>query len=263
MGKKIALVTGGSSGIGRAAAKALLRRGCTVYELSRHGTGGDVRHLTADVADEAAVRAAVAELLDREGRLDILVCCAGFGISGAAEFTDNDDAKRLLDVNLFGVVNACKAALGPMREQGGGRIVCVSSVAAPIAIPFQAWYSVSKAAINSYVGALRLETAPFGVSLCAVMPGDIRTGFTAAREKSALGDDIYDGRIARSVAVMEHDEENGMRPEAAGDFIAALALRRRVKPLYTVGWKYRFFVLLSRLLPSAWCSWLVGMIYAK
>jgi len=262
---RVALVTGGSSGIGLCAARALRDAGCTVYELSRREKTPEpgVAHLGADVTDEGQVRAAVETVLAAEGRLDVLVCNAGFGISGAAEFTDNDDARRLLDVNLFGMVSAVKAALPAMRAQGGGRIVCLSSVAGAIAIPFQAWYSVSKAAVMSYVMALREEVRPFGVTVCAILPGDIRTGFTAAREKSARGDDVYAGRIQRSVSRMEHDEQTGMAPEKAGAFICSRALKKRVKPFYAVGAQYSAFVVLSRLLPSSLVSRIVGKLYAK
>ena len=146
----IAIVTGGSSGIGRETAKALRDRGCRVYEFSRHDAGTEgVTHVQCDVSDEGQFAAAVQTVLDAEGRIDILVNNAGFGISGAAEFTDNAQAKKLLDVNLFGMVNGCKAVLPVMRAQGGGRIVNLSSVAAPCAIPFQVWYSVSKAAVST------------------------------------------------------------------------------------------------------------------
>ena len=111
--------------------------------------------------------------------------------------------------------------------------------------------------------ALANEVKPFGVQVCAVMPGDIRTGFTAAREKSQAGDDVYHGRIARSVAGMEHDEQTGMSPEAAGAYIASVATRRSVKPLRSIGLKYKFFCVLAKLLPVRTLNWLVGLIYAK
>ena len=261
--KKVALVTGGTSGIGLATANVLHRAGVRVYVLSRREAHLDgLAHICCDVSDEAQARAAVGEVVRREGRLDILVNNAGFGISGAAEFTQNADAHRLLEVNLFGAVNASKAAIAPMRAQGGGRIVNISSVAAPLPIPFQAWYSVSKAAINAYTMALFNEVKHMGVSVCAVMPGDIRTGFTAAREKSAAGDDVYGGRISRSVAKMEKDEQGGMRPEVAGRFIASVALKKRVKPLYAIGLSYRFFVLLSRILPVRLIGYLLGLLYS-
>ena len=262
--RKVAVVTGGSSGIGLQTALALKAHGCTVYEFSRRAPAGDrgIAHISCDVSDEAAFRAALADVAAREGRLDILVNNAGFGISGAAEFTENADAKRLLDVNLFGVVNGCRAALPIMRAQGGGRIVNLSSVAAPCAIPFQVWYSVSKSAVSTYTAALANEVRPFGVTLCAVMPGDIRTGFTAAREKKSVGDDVYGGRIAKSIAMMEHDEQTGMSPEVAGRYIASLALRRSVKPEYAIGAKYKFFVILARLLPCRLKNRIIGMMYA-
>ncbi len=261
---KIAIVTGGSSGIGRETALALKAGGCTVYEFSRHDAGvPGVKHVHCDVSDEKQFSDAVSFVEGEEGRIDILVNNAGFGISGAAEFTDNADAKRLLDVNLFGVVNGCKAVIPVMRRQGVGRIVNLSSVAAPVAIPFQVWYSVSKSAVSTYTAAVQNEVRPFGITMTAVMPGDIRTGFTAAREKSAAGDDIYGGRIERSVSVMERDEENGMSPETAGRYIASLALKKRVKPEYAIGFRYKFVVVLTRLLPCGLRNRIIGMLYAK
>lgn len=259
-----AIVTGGSSGIGRACAAELAKAGCRVYELSRHEKPLDgVSHRTADVTDEAAMCAAVADIYAQTGRIDILVCCAGFGISGAVEFTAIEDAKRQIDVNFFGTVNAVKAVLPYMRKAGRGRIVATGSVAGAIPIPFQTYYSVSKAAINAYIRALRCEITPFGISACAVMPGDIATGFTAAREKSPAGDDVYQGRIARSVAGMERDEQNGGTPDAAGRFLAKRALQRRVKPLYTIGFKYQLFNALAALMPKRLLGWCVYQLYAR
>ena len=259
----IAIVTGGTSGIGLATANALRDSGAKVYVLSRRKADlPGLEHMICDVSDEAAVRETVKEIVAREGRIDILVNNAGFGISGAAEFTENADAKKLMDVNLFGAVNMTKAVLAPMRTQSRGRIVNISSVAAPLPIPFQAWYSVSKAAISAYTVAVFNEVKQFGVSVCAIMPGDIHTGFTAAREKSAAGDDVYAGRIARSVAKMERDEETGMDPAVAGRYIAKIARKKRVKPLYAIGLEYKFFVLLSRILPIRTIGWLLGLLYS-
>lgn len=260
---KIVLVTGGSSGIGLCTAQALQRAGCTVYEMSRkNAENPGIIHISGDVTDEKSVATVASQILAAEGRIDILVNNAGFGISGAVEFTDSDAAKRQFDVNFFGMVNVCRAVLPAMRRTGGGRIVNLSSVAAAIPIPFQTFYSASKAAINSYSMALANEVRPYGITVSAVMPGDIRTGFTAAREKAAAGDESYGGRIARSVSKMEKDERNGMAPEAAGAFIAKVALKQRAKPLYAIGMSYRFFVLLSRILPCRVLNALVYSLYA-
>ncbi len=261
---KIVIVTGGRGGIGRCTAKSLKKAGCTVYEFSRSGKTEDgIIHITADMTDEAQVRAAVDEVLSREGRIDILVNNAGFGISGAAELTDPKEAHAQLELNLFGMDNATRAVLPAMRRQGGGRIVCMSSIAGILPIPFQLWYSVSKAAINAYVLALQNEVKPFGVTVCAVMPGDIASGFTDARRKSQAGDDIYSGRIERSVAVMERDERGGMSPEAAGRYIAKTALRKNSRPLLALGLSYKGAAMIAKLAPRRFSNFLVGKIYAK
>ena len=258
---RIVIVTGGTSGIGLAAVKALVAQGCIVYALSRHGQGE--RHISCDVSDENSARAAVRTVLDKEGRIDILVNCAGFGISGAGELTPLETAKKQLDVNLFGTANMVNAVIPAMRKQGGGRIVNTGSVAGFVPIPFQTWYSASKAAVQSYTMAMGNELRPFGITLTAVLPGDTKTGFTAARNKIDDPDDLYQGRIARSVARMEHDEQNGVPAQKVGDLIAKVALKRRVKPLYIPGFSYNLVNVLMRLLPSGIANRLIGMLYAK
>ena len=263
MRSTVAIVTGGSSGIGLAAARALREKGLTVFVISRRPfSEKGLHHLCADVADEQQCRDAVQTVLRRSGDLDLLVNCAGFGISGAVEFTEPADAKKQMEVNFFGTVNMTRAVLGYMRERGNGKIVNISSVAAPAAIPFQAYYSASKAAINAWTAALANEVRPYGVTVTAIQPGDIKTGFTAAREKSTEGDEAYGGRISRSVAKMEHDEQNGMDPAAAGAYIAKIAMKEHPKPVYTIGFSYKAICVLLKLLPSRLANWLIGKLYA-
>ena len=238
---KTAIVTGGTSGLGLAAAQRLAEKGLRVYALSRHGAPvPGVTSLACDITDTDAVERTVAAIEAEAGRIDLVVNNAGFGISGAVECTTPEEARRLFDVDFFGVVNVNHAVLPRMRRAGGGRIVHVSSVAAPVAIPFQAYYSAAKAAINAYSSALRCEVAPFGIDVCAVMPGDLKTGFSR----------------------MEHDEQTGMPPEKAAAFLCRVALRRRTKPLYAIGPQYSAAVLLSRLLPCRLVSWIVSRLYA-
>ena len=202
-------------------------------------------------------------VLDREGRIDILVNCAGFGISGAGELTPLEAAKKQLDVNLFGTANMVNAVIPAMRAQGGGRIVNTGSVAGFVPIPFQTWYSASKAAVQSYTMAMGNELRPFGITLTAVLPGDTKTGFTAARNKIDDPEDLYQGRIARSVERMEHDEQNGVPAQKVGDLIARVALKKRVKPLYIPGFSYNLVNVLIRILPSGLANRLIGLLYAK
>ena len=256
-GTKVAVVTGGTSGIGLAAVKALREKGCTVYALSRHG------EIPCDVSEEASARAAVQTVLEKEGRVDILVNCAGFGISGAGELTPLESAKKQLDVNLYGTANMVNAVIPAMRAQGGGRIVNTGSVAGFVPIPFQTWYSASKAAVQSYTMAMGNELSPFGITLAAVLPGDTKTGFTAARQKIDDPEGLYGGRITRSVERMEHDEQHGVPAQKVGDLIARVALKRRVKPLYIPGFSYNLINVLMRLLPSGVANRLIGILYAK
>lgn len=262
--KRVAIVTGGSSGLGRAAACALSEKGVRVYELSRHGADQDgITHLTADITNEEQVRAAVDAVLRSEGRIDILINNAGFGISGAAETTASEAAHAQMEVNLFGMDNVTRAVLPVMRGQRSGRIVCLSSIAGILPIPFQLWYSVSKSAVASYCLALANEVRAFGITVCAVMPGDIATGFTDSRVKSESGDDVYGGRIRRSVARMERSERTGMRPEAAGRYIAKIAEKTHSRPLVAIGASYKAVAVLSKLLPRGLSNRIVGILYAR
>ena len=167
---KVAVVTGASSGIGRCTAMALRDMGCKVYDLSRRNIPiENVKHIGTDITVESTVQAAVKEIIDAEGRVDILVNCAGFGISGAVEFTTTEEAKKQFEVNFFGAVTVTRAFLPYMREQGSGRIVNVSSVAAVAHIPFQTYYSASKAAIESYTSCLDNEVKMYGVRVTSVL----------------------------------------------------------------------------------------------
>lgn len=259
--KKVVLVTGGTSGIGLAAAELLREKEIRVYTLSRREEASPF-HLVCDVCDEGGCKAAVETLMEKEGRLDVLLHCAGYGISGAGEFTPMAKAEQQLRVNLLGTANMVNAVIPFMRKQGGGRIVLTSSVAGIVPIPFQTWYSCSKAAVNSYTMSMANELKPFGITLCAVLPGDTATGFIAARDKVEAGDGVYGGSIRRSVGKMEQDERKGVSPQKVAALMVHCALKKHVKPFYIPGFAYGCVGVLMRLLPSAAANWLVGKLYA-
>lgn len=174
---KVVVITGASSGIGRAAAELFEERGATVVCLARR-TVPDFYCISTDVADECAVFSAVKEIEERFGRIDILVNNAGMGISGAVEDTSAEDAHAIFEVNFFGAFNMIRAAVPLMRRGGGGTIINVSSAAAELSIPFQSFYSATKAALSSLGEALRNEVRPFNIKVTAVLPGDVKTDFT-------------------------------------------------------------------------------------
>ena len=175
------LVTGASSGIGLACADLLARRGFRVYGASRTATEPEraFPSLRMDVDDDVSVAEGVARVLEREGRIDAAVNCAGFGIAGA---------KRQFETNFFGVLRVCRAVLPAMRERRAGTIVNVSSIAGLVPLPFQGFYSASKFALEGMSEALRMEVRPFGIRVVLVEPGDCRTHFTANRRPAAGAD---------------------------------------------------------------------------
>lgn len=259
---KTAVISGASGGIGLEIAQ-LLKTEYKVYDLSRSGKDSPgILHIDTDVTKEEDVRAAFERIAAREGGIDLLICNAGYGISGAAEFTAYSDAARQLGVNFFGAVLCIQHALPHLRKTKG-RILAVSSAAAVFPIPFQSFYSASKAALNSYICALRSEIRQFGISVAAVMPGDTKTGFTAQRKKIFEGEDVYGGRIAPSVAVMEHDEEKGMSASDVAKMIVRIAKKRHIRPLYTIGIGYKLLYVLHRILGITIVNRLLGILYIK
>jgi NAD(P)-dependent dehydrogenase (short-subunit alcohol dehydrogenase family) len=218
---RVVLVTGASAGIGRACADRLAAANWTVVGASRRGTAGNPdgspgttaswAGLVMDVDDEDNVRSGVDGIVREHGRLDAVVAAAGWGVAGAAEFTGIAEARAQFDTNFWGCVRVVQAALGHMREQTSGRILLVSSLAGVIGIPFQAYYSTSKFALEGFGESLAYEVAPFGISVTLVQPGNIKTDFTANRQICTEADSggVYAAAMTRAVAVMERDEANG------------------------------------------------------
>ncbi len=261
---RVALVTGASRGIGRATADCLVKKGYTVYGISRKPCDlGPVRHIQADVTVPAQLEKAVKQIVSETGRIDLLISNAGIGISGAVEFTQPEEAHRQMEVNFFGFYNCARAVLPYMRAQGSGMILALSSVAAVFAIPFQTFYSASKAAVSVFAAGLANEVRPFSIRVAAIMPGDTSTGFTAAREKNNVGNDIYGGKLAESVAIMEHDEQTGMSSAYVAKKICRIAEKKRPSPLYTIGNKYKVLLFLNRFLPAKLVQRVIRWLYEK
>ena len=237
---RVVLVTGASAGIGRACADRLAGAGWAVTGASRRGTSsGPWAGLVMNVDDDQAVTAGVRGILAQHGRIDALVAAAGWGIAGAVEHTTVAEAKAQVETNFWGCVRTVQAVLGPMRvqgsERGGGRIVLLSSIGGVLGIPFQAFYSASKFALEGLAESLAYEVAPFGIDVTLVQPGNVSTDFTASRRLAgmdvtaggegvagaAAGDPVYGAGVAKAIGVMERDELSGARPDDI-----AVAVRR-------------------------------------
>ena len=256
------VISGGSSGIGKSTASLFAERGWCVFELSRHGQSHDgITHVNCDVCDEQSCLAAIAQVLKQTDHIDVVISNAGFGISGAVEFTDIQEAEHQMDVNFMGAVRFTQAVLPQLRKQHSGRIIYTSSVAAILAVPYQAFYSASKAAINAMALALANEVREFGITVSVMMPGDVRTGFTDAREKSKAGEDIYRG-ANKAITTMERDERSGMAPEQMARLFYHIATCRNPKPQHIGGFSYRLLCFLDRLLPKRFVNWIEYKVYS-
>jgi len=261
--KKVIVLTGGSSGIGRATAKLLAEAGHQVYELSRSGADGpNIRHLTVDLTEEEQIAAAFQRIGQEAGRIDVLINNAGMGISGPVELTTSSDARYQLDIDFFAAFFCIKYALPWLRQaQQGARIINISSLAGIYAIPYQAFYSVAKFGVNALTLALATELRDFGISVTALMPGDVKTGFTAARRKYGHDGELYRG-VEKSLAGAERDEQTGKPPEVLAARIVQLMNKKKVKPFYSCGFKFQFFIFLGRILPTAVANAIVRNMYS-
>ena len=259
---KTIVISGGSSGIGLATASLFAERGWCVFELSRHGVSHDgITHVNCDVCDEKSTKAAIAEVLKQTDTIDVVISNAGFGISGAVEFTEITEAQRQMDVNFMGAVRFTQAVLPQLRKQHFGRIIYTSSVAATLAVPYQAFYSASKAAINAMALALANEVREFGISVSVMMPGDVSTGFTDAREKNSNGEDVYTG-ANKAITTMERDERGGMNPAQMARLFWHIATCHSPRPQYVGGFSYRILCFLDRLLPKRLVNWIEYKVYS-
>jgi NAD(P)-dependent dehydrogenase (short-subunit alcohol dehydrogenase family) len=193
------LITGCSTGIGRATAERLARNGHTVYATARRPESiaglesAGCRTLALDVTDEGSMQAAVRTVEEAEGAVGVLVNNAGYSQSGAVESVSMDDVRRQFDTNVFGLVRMCQLALPKMREQGWGRIINVSSMGANFTFPGGGFYHATKASVNAISDAMRYEVQAFGVKVVIIEPGLIVTEFgeTAAAGVEDAGDGPY------------------------------------------------------------------------
>ena len=208
-----------------------------------------------DVDDDDSVRAGVAEVLARHGRVEAVVACAGWGVAGAVEHTTVDEAKAQVETNFWGAVRVVQHVLPAMRSQGGGRIVLVSSIGGVVAIPFQAFYSASKFALEGLGEALAYEVAPFHIDVTLVQPGNVKTDFTANRKMAtaAAADDAYRQALDKAVGVMARDEENGVEPSSVAAVVQSVLDKRRPPRRVSVGKSgERVGILAKRVLPFRW-----------
>ena len=264
--KKVILVTGASSGIGKTCVEFLSQKGYKVYGTSRKPPAqtSPWQMIQMDVNNDASVKKAINDIVIKEGRLDVVVNNAGMGVAGSVEQTTVEEIKFQFETNFFGVLRVCQEALPVMRRQKSGYIINVSSIGGLIGIPFQGAYSASKFAIEGLTEVLRMEVKPFGVKVVLVQPGDFNTGFTDSRiiAQQAQTDSDYSTRFKNALEVMENDERNGDKPAKIATLIYKIINRSSPKSRYMAGpWLQRTGVRLKRVLPSKWFEQIIMKTY--
>ena len=261
--KAVILLTGCSSGIGRASALALAARGHRVFATARKkddlaGLERDgLTALSLDVTDPATIAAAVEAVLSRAGRLDVLVNNAGYPQYGSVEEVTLAQWRAQFDVNLFGTLAVTQAVLPAMRKQLSGRVINVSSVAGKLGIPFAAPYCASKHALEAMSDALRVEVSPFGIRVVLIEPGPVETRF-GERARSGVASLLsrpgpYQELYKLAERAMNVDFQRGNLPaEAVAKVIVQASETASPRTRYTVGIMARAYIALRRALPDRW-----------
>lgn len=268
---KVILITGASSGIGYDAALSLAKQGHKVYAAARrmelmeplkeHG----IVPLRLDVTDERSMQECVNAVLAAEGRIDVLVNNAGYGYFGAIENVTMEEARRQMEVNVFGLARMCQLVLPVMRQQGGGRIVNTASIAGKMVLLYGGWYHVSKFSVEAFSDALRMEVKPFGIDVSIIEPGGIKTdwGIIAARHlrESSVGTPYESS--ANAEADLLHKAYSG--PWLSSPHVITKAISRAVnscrpRTRYRTGRFAHLGVFLHWLLPSRWWDAMIRML---
>jgi NAD(P)-dependent dehydrogenase (short-subunit alcohol dehydrogenase family) len=255
MNGKTAIVTGASSGIGEATATRLAKAGYKVYGTSRRASQAGERAFTMlelDVTRDDSVEAAVAEVIRREGRIDLLVNNAGFTVApGGAEESSVEQAQSVFDSNFFGIVRMTRAVLPHMRKQGGGRIVNIGSVLGFLPAPYMAVYAATKHAVEGYSESLDHELRTRGIRISIVEPAYTKTQFEASSlEPDTKLDEYRESRAALSKLLAQKIAE-GDEPRVVAEVVVSAATAARPKIRYTAGSVATRLRWLRKLAPAA------------
>ena len=252
---KVVLITGASSGIGNAIANFLNEKGYKVYGTSRNPKtqpSSLFKMIALDVLDVASINTAIDFIIEKEGKLDVLVNNAGMGITGPVEDTPTEEMRKVFDTNLFGAIDVMKVVLPQMRIQKSGTIINITSIAGYMGLPFRGLYSATKGALELVTESVRMEVKNFGINVVNVAPGDFATNIAAGRyhtpvfEKSA-----YKEKYQENLDLMDAHVDGGMDPVEMAKVIFKIINTKNPKVHYKVGgFMEKFSIVLKRVLPD-------------
>lgn len=254
--KRTVVITGASSGIGKGLKERFEKKGDIVIDISLDGVD-----YKCDVGDDAKLKAVFDDIYLNYGEIDILVTCAGYGISGAVELLPEDATRKQFDVNFFGTANACKYALPIMKKKS--KIVIISSATALFPVPFKTYYCASKAAVNSFAQGLKMELSKTQIDVTSICPGDIRTNFSKNRDKRYDTNERYGKSIELSTKPTEKTEKRRMNPDYAINKIMKVIEKKKFKPQYIIGKQYHLFYAFKRLVTTNFLNKCITKIFYK
>lgn len=241
---RIVVISGGTSGIGKAVANRFREIGDIVLAFGRNPSENEFK---VDVTKEEQVKSFFNFIKDKYGKIDILINSAGYGISGAAELAKLEEVKRLFDVNYFGTLRCCQIALPLMNA--GAKIINISSCCALFAMPFRIHYCASKAAVSMLTYGLKMELSDAKIDACVINPGDVKTNFINTRIKNFETNEKYKDRVQNAQELVDKNNNKRMTTEYAASKIFKIANKKKMKAMYIIGRKYKLFNFLIRLFP--------------
>ena len=256
MQKKVVLITGGSSGIGKSIGSYLLDQGLIVYgttrDLAKYPNFNEFHLLALDVRHPKSIQLAIDKVLAEQGRIDVLINNAGVGITGPLEEIPNEEIENHFSVNLYGPVEMIKAVLPTMRKQNSGLIINITSIAGYMGLPYRSIYSASKAALEVITESLRMETRAFGIRITNIAPGEFATNIAAGRYHApVLEGSPYRAPYQRTLDIMNEHVDSGKDPNLVAKKVLSIINDPNPKIHYKVGgWLQKVSVGLKRILPD-------------
>jgi short-subunit dehydrogenase len=251
---KIILITGASSGIGKAIATYLHAKNYTVYGTSRNPDKLNLPFamVALDVTDSKTIQTAIDTIIQKEGKIDVLVNNAGKGITGSIEDTPTAEMRDNFNTNFFGVIDVVKAVLPQMRKQESGTVINVTSIAGYMGLPFRGVYSASKGALELVTEALSMEVKSFGIKVVNVAPGDFETNIASGRYHTPVFENsAYKEKYTENLALMDSHVSSGMDPKVMAKAIHQIIEKDSPKIHYKIGgFMEKFSVVLKRVLPD-------------
>lgn len=252
---KVVLITGGSSGIGKAIGEFLFHKGFTVYGTSRNPEkiiNSLFPLIALDVRNTESISHAVAKVIAISGSIDVVINNAGVGITGPLEEIPMDEIKNNFETNFFGPIEVMKAVLPQMRKQNSGLIINITSIAGYMGLPYRSVYSASKGALELITEALRMEVKSFGIHITNVAPGDFTTNIASGRFHAPLmKDSAYEVPYGNTLKMMDEHVDSGSNPNEMAEAVYKIIQNPNPKIHYKVGaFMQKFSIVLKRILPD-------------